>query len=460
MASSGKIKRGEVRNPYGRAGKPKVNASTGVSLAPRQRLANLAGKHFGGERDLYEVMGYPRHLTVEDYVDIYIRQDIAGRIVDAFPDATWREQPTLEGDEGAVQAINELDERLSIFRTLHRLDRLMNMGHYGVLVLGLDGGEPMWTPAEGTDYSLLYMQPHSERTAEVTKWADDPQSSRYGQPEMYRVTTGVNWTGSGAGQKTVNVHHSRVIHVAERALEDVSIGTPRLERVYNRMMDLDKLLGGSAEMYWQNVAMIMAFLAEADAEWQPGEAEEMAQQLEDMQHGLRRSLRLRGVTPENLAPGLQGASPGEHIDKQIDVIAGASGIPKRILLGNEAGELASTQDETAWQGRIAERREQFATPAVLNPLLAKLGRFGVIPSNRIEVVWPESDTLGEKGRAEVADLVSRAIQQYNNTMGAEQLVTPDEFRAILGYEELETEPEADDLPEDDEQVQEQFRGRS
>lgn len=457
MANSGKINKGEVRNPYGRAGKPKTNAAGDSSLVPRQRLANLAGKHFGGERDLYEVMGYPRHLAVEDYVDIYIRQDIAGRIVDAYPDATWREQPTLECEPETLKAAESIIKKMSLFRALHRLDRLMNMGHYGVLVLGLDGGEPMWKPANGTDYNLLYLQPHSERTAQVTKWEDDPQSPRYGQPVTYRVTTGVNWTGSGAGQKTVNVHHSRVIHVAERALEDVSIGTPRLERIYNRMMDLDKLLGGSAEMYWQNVAMIMAFLADADVEWQPGEAEEMASHLEEMQHGLRRSLRLRGVTPENLAPGLQGASPGEHIDKQIDIIAGASGIPKRILLGNEAGELASSQDETAWQGRIAERREQWATPDVLNPLFAKLSRFGVIPSSPIEVVWPESDTLGEKGRAEVADLVSRAIQQYNNTMGAEQLVTPDEFRQILGYEELPA-VEEDELPEDDEQVREQFRG--
>lgn len=453
------IKKGEVRNPYGRKGKPKTNAAGDSSLVPRQRLANLAGKHFGGERDLYEVMGYPRHLTVEDYVDIYIRQDIAGRIVDAYPDATWREQPALEGDPETIKAVEKIIKKTSLFRALHRLDRLMNMGHYGVLVLGLDGGEPMYSPAEGADYNLLYLQPHSERTAQVTKWEDDPQSPRYGQPVTYRVTTGVNWTGSGAGQKSVNVHHTRVIHVAERALEDVSIGTPRLERIYNRMMDLDKLLGGSAEMYWQNVAMIMAFLADADVEWQPGEAEEMASHLEEMQHGLRRSLRLRGVTPENLAPGLQGASPGEHIDKQIDIIAGASGIPKRILLGNEAGELASSQDETAWQGRIAERREQWATPDVLNPLFAKLSRFGVIPNTPVEVVWPESDTLGEKGRAEVADLVSRAIQQYNNTMGAEQLVTPNEFRQILGYEEL-PEVEESDLPEDDEQVQDQFGPRN
>ncbi|BAQ70866.1 hypothetical protein NHU_03740 [Rhodovulum sulfidophilum] len=64
-----------------------------------------------------------------------------------------------------------------------------------------------------------------------------------------------------------------MIHIAERALEDESIGTPRLERVWNRLMDLDKLLGGSAEMYRQNVAMLMHLKADLAVQWDPGEAE-------------------------------------------------------------------------------------------------------------------------------------------------------------------------------------------
>lgn len=451
MPNKGTIKPGEVRNPYGRKGKPKANTGHASSLTPRAQLSKLAGQHFGGERDLYETMGYPRHLTPEDYADTYLRQDIAARIIDAYPDATWREPPEVQGSPEFVGAWDELDRKHSIWRTFHRLDRLTGMGHYGVLLLGLDGGEPMASPAEGADYNLLYLQPHSERTAEVIRWEDDPQSPRYGMPVLYRITTGTNWTGTGAGQKSMTVHHSRTIHVAERALEDVSIGMPRIERIYNRLMDLDKLLGGSAEMYWQNVAMMMAFLADADSEIEPADRDAMKAQFEEMQNGLRRFLTLQGTDAKNLAPGLQGSSPGEHIDKQIDIIAGASGIPKRILLGSEAGELASSQDENNWAARISERREQFAGPTIMEAFIGKGQRLGFLPRGFEAIEWPEADTLGEQGRADIAHKKAQALQSYLSAAGGDMIVSPDEFRAWLGEDAMQA-PESDDLDESDPQV--------
>lgn len=428
-------------------------------ITARKRLASLAGQQFGGDRDLYQVMGYKRDLTVEDYIDVYLRGDIGARIVDAYPDATWREAPEVKGDASFVDSFEAVAKKHRLWRTLHRLDRLMNLGHYGALVMGLDGGEQMDQPAEGSDYSLLYLQPHSERTAEITKWEDNPNSPRYGMPEMYRVTTGVNWTGAGAGQKSVNVHHSRVIHVAERALEDASIGTPRLERIMNRLFDLDKLLGAGAEIYWQNVAMLMVLSTDADTELDPEDAEEVAEQVEEMQHGLRRWLRLRGMTANNIAPGMQGSDPGTVIEWMLKIIAGSEGIPQRILLGNEAGELASSQDETAWASRVSERREQLATPSFIEAFTSAGLRLGFLSGQYSNTEWPEADTLGEQGRAEVADRKASAVQKYMSTPGAELVVTPDEFRKTLGYDgELRVEDEPP-IDESDAQVVAQFRAR-
>ncbi|ARC89979.1 hypothetical protein [Rhodovulum sp. MB263] len=60
-----------------------VRANTGSALVSRKILAGRAGQSFNGARDLYETLGYPLSLTPEDYVDAYLRQDIASRIVDA-----------------------------------------------------------------------------------------------------------------------------------------------------------------------------------------------------------------------------------------------------------------------------------------------------------------------------------------------------------------------------------------
>lgn len=427
-------------------------------LSGRMRLSQLAGMQFGGERDLYDVLGYPRVLQPGDFVDAYNRGDIAARILDAYPDATWREAPAVKGAEAFVAAWRHVEKRFGLWETFHRLDRLTGMGHYGVLLLGLDGGEPTHLPANRKDYGLLYLQPHGERTAQISAWEEDPRSPRYGRPKMYRITTGVNWTGTGGGQRVLSVHHSRVIHVAERALEDVSIGTPRLERIWNRLMDLDKLLGGSAEIYWQNAAMLLAFVADAEAEWDPQERKDMQEQLEELQHGLRRMLRLRGVDPKQLAPGLMGSDPANHIDKQLDIIAGASGIPKRILLGSESGELASSQDENNWAGRVAERREQFAGPAVVETFITAGQRLGFLPEGYEACTWPEADTMGEAGRAEIGLKKSQALQAYMNTPGAELVVSPREFRGWLGEKGDAPEmPTESSLDEDSSEVVVQFR---
>lgn len=420
----------------------------------RKQLAGLAGQHFGTERDLYTILGYPRVLSPQEYVDVYERQDIAGRIVDAYPDATWRHAPEIRGDESFINAFLQIEKNHKLWRTLHRLDRLMNLGHYGVLLLGLDGAQPMEQPVSGSDYNLLYLQPHSERTAQIIQWEDDPRSVRFGMPKFYNITTGVNWTGTGAGQKTIKVHHSRVLHVAERALEDSCIGTPRLKRVYNRLMDLDKLLGGSAEIFWQNAAMIYAFMADKDVEFEESDKEEMADQLEEMQHGLRRFLRLRGMSVESLAA--QVADPSNHIDSELDAIAGACGIPKRILIGSERGELSSEQDENNWAARVSERREQFAGPSIIEAFIARGVELGFLPSGFTALEWTEADTLGEQARAEIADRRATALQKYGSTPGAELIITPEEFRAWLGEEGELPEVIEEPIDEKDEQTVTQF----
>ena len=419
-----------------------ITANSSGGMTTRQQLTRMAGQHFGGERDLYEVMGYPRDISPDDYFNTYKRQDIAGRIIDIYPEATWREEPIIEGSNQLSDSLTDVNNRLQLWQKMQRLDRLMNLGHYGVLLLGLDGAEPLDSPALGTDYNLIYLQPHSERTARITQWCSDATDKRFGMPEMYSVTTGPDWVGSGGGQSTISVHHSRVIHVAEGALEHESIGIPRLERGFNRLMDTDKLLGGSAEMYWQNVAMIMAFIADKDTTWDPEDKVDMREQIDDMQNKLSRVLRLRGVDVKNIAPGLQGASPKDHVETQKDFICAAYAIPKRVLFGNEQGELGSSQDVNSWQGRVSERRQQLATPAFVKPFIDKGLSLGFLEGDLIDVTWPDSDTLGEKGRAEVALLTAQAINAYMMAPGGEQLISTEEFRGIFGYDASEM----DDLP--------------
>lgn len=431
-----------------------------TGLTFRQRMTRAVGILFGGSRDLYETFGYQRDLTVDVFYGLYQRGDIAARIVDAFPDATWREQVTFEDCAPAfVSAWQEMEKRLNLWRQFHRLDRLTGIGHYGVLVLGLDGRENPADPVTpGKKYRLLYVQPHSERTAQVSRWEAGPTSPRYGKPVLYQVTIGNSWTGAGGGQKVLQVHHSRVIHVAERELEDSSIGLPRLERIYNRLMDLEKMVGGTAEIFWQNAAALMAYIADKDLEWNQADRDAVKAQVEEVQHGLRRALTLQGIDAKNLAPGMMGSDTSNAIDKVTDLIAGASGIPKRVLLGTERGELASSQDENNFSARVVERREQFAGPQVLDQFIARGQRLGFLPDGFGKYWWPESDTLGEEKRAQVATQKVTALVAYANAPAAWEVVDPVTVRGWLG----ETGPlpalpgEPGDLDESDPETLDQF----
>src|SRR5690606_12261789 len=159
-----------------------------------------------------------------------------------------------------------------------------------------------------------------ETSAQITNWDAEARSPRFGQPLLYSLNTGTTWTGVGASQRALSVHWTRTIHVAERALEDRSIGQPRLERVFNRAMDLEKLLGGGAEIYWQNAVQTRAWVADKDTTITQEDKDSMKEQLEELRHNLRRDLTMQGVTPHALAADAQSANAAALIDKELDFI--------------------------------------------------------------------------------------------------------------------------------------------
>lgn len=383
----------------------------------RQFFSGLAGQMYTGDRDMHTLLGYKSAPDAEVYADYYRRHDIAARIVDAYPDACWSTPPEQPGI---------IPDRL--WHSLHTLDRLAGVGEYGVLLIGLDGGEPLHTPTTGMDYRLLYLRPHSQRTAKVKRWDTNPASPRYGLPDSYNVDL-----SNGSTSTTSEVHHSRVIHVAERSGSNPALGEPRLQKVLNRLDDLQKLLGGGSEIYWKSAAPLYNFKIPADMQFEDGEAEKLKDQLQELTHGLTRSIRTRGVDAELLSQSSM-IDPTGLIDKQLDFVAGATGIPKRILVGSESGELASSQDQTNWGQRVAEREAQFCGPEILAPTLTRLMQLGCIPRFEVNLDWPEDDAIGTEKKADIALKKAQALAAYTGALGGDMIVQPEEFRSWLALD--------------------------
>jgi hypothetical protein len=117
-------------------------------------------------------------------------------------------------------------------------------------------------------------------------------------------------------------------------------------------------------------------------------------QIENYVNSLQRYLALTGMSAKTLAP--QVSDPSSQIDKHLEAICIQLGIPKRIFMGSERGELASSQDDASWNDRLKARQQGYITPRIIVPFVDRLIAVGVLPEpNYVEPV--EEDLFSEEG---------------------------------------------------------------
>lgn len=407
------------------------------ALSMRADIAARLGMSYSDKRDLYQALGYKKEPSFNDYMAKYRRQDIARAIIDAPVRASWRQPPRItESEEEETKfekAWSSLLKGRRVFHYLSRVDRLASIGAYGILLIGFDDGNGLDEEVRSAK-DVLYLSPYSEANAKINQYVDDPKNERFDLPQIYSITM----RGRAQTSLSKNTHWSRVIHVAEDCLEDDVEGMPRLEPVLNRLQDLDLIAGGSAEMFWRGALPGYGFKQDPGTTMQPQDLADLKDEIEEYMHDLKRYIRLRGISIENLAQ--QVADPSNHFAILVDLIACAVRIPKRILLGSERGELASSQDERAWMQRIDERRRQHCEAVILRPFVDRLITVGALPEPKqgYTVDWPDLMAPSDKEKAEVGETKSKALKNYVDSIGADQIVPPEIFlRKIIGMTDEE-----------------------
>lgn len=435
----------------------KVKSSGMVSLL-RSRLAAFLGQSHGGQRNMREIFGYPQEVVYEDLLEMYLRGGIASRIVRAFPQATWREMPVVRDEAGDspkrddegyspfAEAFEDLAERHRLSHHLERADRLAGIGSFGVLLVGVRDGLSLWEPLEpGRRAELLYLAPYPEGAVTIAEWETSTSSPRFGLPMMYNLQAGAVGSRQSSQRQAVRAHWTRVIHLAEFQDEDVVYGTPRLLPVYNHLLDLFKVVGSGAESFWLNARGGMALTTDPDARLDEAALAEVKKQAEEFEHQMRRILALQGIEASMLTTNI--ADPKPNVETLLDLIAGTVGMPKRILLGSERGELASSQDENNWDSRIDERRRNWAYPMALQPLVRMMIDTQNLPQPQGEwwPVAPEADAMGPDRQSEIAERRARALATYANSPSAELVVPVPEFRRdFLGLDPMSDYDEEDE----------------
>jgi len=413
-------------------------------MVNRMMLAYRMGMQYSGDRDLYQALGYQTQLKFDDYLARYVRQDIAKAIIDRPVNATWQGplelvETNAPQDTEFEKAWKALNRELGLKTRLARVDRLTGIGEYGILLLGLDDVgdlQGFQNPAKSSR-KLLYVKPFSQKSAPILKYVENSRDVRYGQPLIYQIEVG---DPASKSNKAVLVHYSRIIHVTDGNLESETLGMPRLEAIYNRLMDIEKIVGGDAEMFWRGARP--GYKGKVDPEYTMTEETktDLLNQLDEYENNLRRFLVNEGVDIEALAQ--QIADPSPHVETQLKMISAETGIPLRVLTGSERGELASSEDRGEWLTYVQGRREEHAEPRIVYPFVNRLIELGILPTPAKDytVKWMDLFSISEKARVEIGKSRATALREYTSNPIAEAVIPPTVFMMkFLGFTTDEVE---------------------
>lgn len=240
-------------------------------------------------------------------------------------------------------------------------------------------------PRKTAGRKLTYLRVFPEALAPVTRYETNPTSPRYGQPAQYQLTfhdPQVDWGFSaGIPLSTMDVHWSRVIHAADTSHQAGSsdwFAPSRMRVVRRELLDLVKMYGASAEGFWLACITYIAFSTHPQLGGNvPVNVEKMKDMWERMKNSMDRAAILKGMSMESVAPSITDPTP--HLDKAIEAICIVLGCPIRVFKGSERGELASSQDDAAWNDRLRARQRDYVTPRIIAPFVDRLITLGVLP---------------------------------------------------------------------------------
>jgi predicted ABC-type ATPase len=418
----------------------------------------LLEKLFDPRRDVNEECGYPAVISSTAYREMYDRE-LGRRVVNVYPEESWKQLPWVYEDEDPDSAtpfeesFEALEKKHHLFHYMQRVDELSGIGHYGILLIGLDDGLTLDQPAAGLNErgeavgrpkgrKIIYLRVLDETLAKIADYEKDVTNPRYGQPTAYLIQFIDPRNQADAAAATqpdtteTRVHWSRVVHIADNRLTSEVLGIPRQMGPWNRLYDLRKVLGGSGEMYWKGGFPGISLETQAGNENAVIDDEAVQTAMFRYMNGLQRYLSLTGMSAKSLAP--QISDPTATFEIQIKAICVMLGVPYRVFMGLEEGVVSGDQATRAWDGRLQNRQERYLTPMVINPILKRFIELGVLEPTAEEdgwvVEWPDPHSPSDLDKAEVAGKQTEAFAKYVSG-GVDSLIPPFEFLTLVcGFE--------------------------
>lgn len=386
------------------------------------------GRHLT-QLGMNDELRYPDSVSPKDREERVKRDGTAKTIVKKPPKDTWRKKPTVKTQDG--DEIELTSDQLGIpfsevIETFRRADELQREQGWSLVYFGTSGSDLEEEPSSGEEliYAKAVAGPNGVQNHDhVKEWEvdEDKTNETYGDPLTWtvKVQHGEEWS-------THDVDASRAFKFSEN--NNVSI----LDVVWNYLLNLEKSVGGASEAYYRLAAQPFHF----DFEQWPGEDKlnDINDTIQDFRSGLTDWFPTASADITEIGGEPADVTPAYEVN--ISLIAGATNIPKRILIGSERGELSSSQDTANYYGWIDERKARGEEQLFLPWFNWITNDLELIDQNVDPMTdWPPLFELNELEKAEVKKTEAEAYAAIIKATAPgqwESIVSREEVREALG----------------------------
>lgn len=415
-----------------------------------RRIENLFPGFFPeAKHNHYRDFGYPETVTFTQLYAMYQRNGLAKAGIEKTCGKTWQDNPEIWESETPTESPSEAEirqrfEDLRVWQRLAETDRRALVGGYAGAILRFADSKTFKEPVDrvpGGLLGLVEIIPAWAGQLRVSNYDTDERSENYGQPTMFQFNE-AELPDSSLNPSIETRTRSFEVH-PDRVLLWSDDGTVHCESLllagYNDLLTLEKVSGAGGEGFWKNAKS--APVLSIDKETQLSEmaramgvapdevADAMNEQVGDWQKGFDKLLMLQGMKAEVL--GITLPQPAEFFNIALQSFAASINIPLKVLVGNQTGERASTEDANDWAQVNMARRSNSVKP-MIREFLNRLERFGILAERDYTIGWTdltESSATEKLERAfKMADINAKSLDEVIFTGG--------EIREAVGYEPL------------------------
>lgn len=388
--------------------------------------------------------GFKEDLTFHDLHKLYRRGGIAYGAVNKLVSNCWRTNPqVIEGEVSDESRELTAWEKASnqvfshrFWRAFAKADARRLVGRWAGIMLHIKDSK-QWKEPAVKGKALQKITPVWASALKVRSRDSN------GAITMWQYTE----TLSDGNTAQRDIHPDRVLIIGDMSDDEIGF----LEPGYNACVSLEKVEGGSGESFLKNAArqQNINFDKEVDfsnlASMYGVTVDELQERYNEAAREINRGndtlLITQGAQVTSMVNAVSDPSP--TYDVNLKTFSASVDIPSRIIVGNQSGERASTEDQIYFNGRCQSRRGDLSFD--IEDMVDKLIYLQIIkPVAKFSIVWDELNEQSSSDKLDSAVKMSN-INQTSLASG-EQVFTVDEIRVAAGYEPGGSEP----LPESEE----------